>query len=89
MSDEHADKISGRAGDTPAIDPAAIDPALFQREDVRQILAALDIGGLYRVLGDEAGIRQRQIAACTGQTQSEVSDIVAGRRRVESHQVLG
>ncbi|MGH3811129.1 MAG: helix-turn-helix domain-containing protein [Pseudonocardiaceae bacterium] len=94
MSDEHADKISGRAGGTPtinpaAINPAAINPALFQREDVRQILAALDVGGLYRVLGDEAGIRQRQIAACTGQTQSEVSDIVAGRRRVESHQVLG
>ncbi|MGH3814445.1 MAG: helix-turn-helix domain-containing protein, partial [Pseudonocardiaceae bacterium] len=93
MSDEHADKISGRAGDTPtinpaAIDPAAIDPALFQREDVRQILAALDVGGLYRVLGDDAGISQRQIAACTGQSQSEVSDIAAGHRQVGNHQVL-
>ncbi|MGH3885520.1 MAG: helix-turn-helix domain-containing protein, partial [Pseudonocardiaceae bacterium] len=84
MSDEHAGKISGRAGGPPAI-----DPALCQREDMRQILAALDIGALYRILGHEAGISQRQIAARTGQTQSEVSDIVAGRRRVESHQVLG
>ncbi|MGH3933923.1 MAG: helix-turn-helix domain-containing protein [Pseudonocardiaceae bacterium] len=83
MSDEHADELSGGAGDAPLV-----DPALFERADVRQILAALDIGGLYRILGDEAGIRQRQIAACTGQSQPEISDIVAGRRRVESHQVL-
>ncbi|MGH3902249.1 MAG: helix-turn-helix domain-containing protein [Pseudonocardiaceae bacterium] len=83
MSDEHAGKISGRAGNTPSI-----DPALFQSKDVRRVLAALDISALYRILGDEAGINQRQIAACTGQSQSEVSDIVAGRRRVESKQVL-
>jgi tetratricopeptide (TPR) repeat protein len=55
---------------------------------MRRILAALDIGGLYRLLGKEVGVRQRQIAACTGQSQSEVSEIVAGCRRVESHQVL-
>jgi hypothetical protein len=56
---------------------------------VRRVLAALDIGGLYRVLGDVAGFSQRQIAACAGQSQSEVSEIVVGRRRVESHEVLG
>ncbi|MGH3906157.1 MAG: helix-turn-helix domain-containing protein [Pseudonocardiaceae bacterium] len=83
MSDEHTDKISGQAGDT-----ASIDPALFERDDVRRVLAAMDIGTLYRVLGDDAGISQRQIAARTGQAQSEVSDIIARRRRVESHQVL-
>jgi transcriptional regulator with XRE-family HTH domain len=65
-----------------------IDPALFRRTDVRQVLAGLDIGALYRVLGLEAGISQRQIAARTGQSQSEVSEIVAGHRRVESHRVL-
>ncbi len=83
MSDEHSDEISGRAGDTPPV-----DPALFWREDVRRVLAALDIGGLYRVLGADAGVSQRQVAALAGQSQSEVSEIVAGRRRVESHQVL-
>jgi transcriptional regulator with XRE-family HTH domain len=83
MSDEHFDKISGRSGDTPPV-----DPALFWREDVRRVLAALDVGGLYRVLGNVAGFSQRQIAACAGQSQSEVSEIVAGRRRVESHEVL-
>ncbi len=83
MSDEHDGTVRGRAGDPPPV-----DPALFWRVDVRRLLAALDIGGLYRVLGAEAGISQRQIAALAGQSQSEVSEIVAGRRRVESHQVL-
>ena len=83
MSDECDGTISGRAGDTPPV-----DPALFWRADVRRVLAALDIGGLYRVLGAAAGLSQRQIAARAGQSQSEVSEIVVGRRRVESHEVL-
>jgi transcriptional regulator with XRE-family HTH domain len=83
MSDEHDGKISGRAGDIPPV-----DPALFWRADVRRVLAALDIGGLYRILGNDGGFSQRQIAACAGQSQSEVSEIVVGRRRVESHEVL-
>jgi transcriptional regulator with XRE-family HTH domain len=71
---------SGRAG--------SVDPAFFQREDVRRVLAALDIGALYRILAAEAGVSQRQIAALTGQSQPEVSEIVSSRRRVESYQLL-
>jgi transcriptional regulator with XRE-family HTH domain/tetratricopeptide (TPR) repeat protein len=80
VSSGEDDENAGRAG--------SIDAALFWRDDVRRVLAVLDIGALYRVLGDEAGLSQRQIAECTGQSQSEVSEIVAGRRRVEGHQVL-
>jgi transcriptional regulator with XRE-family HTH domain len=80
-----------RAGGDPAPDAEkpvpAIDPALYRRDDVRRILAALDIGALYRILQD-AGVSQRQIAGLTGQSQSEVSEIVAGHRTVESHQLL-
>ena len=65
----------------------AIDPALYAREDLRRILAALDVGGLYRALKDDPGLSQRQIAARTGQSQSEVADIVAGRR-VENYHLL-
>ncbi|MDQ3275831.1 MAG: helix-turn-helix domain-containing protein [Actinomycetota bacterium] len=64
MSYGHADKI---------------DPALYGREDVRRILADRDIGALYRALSD-AGVTQRVIAALTGQLQSEVSEVLAGRR---------
>jgi transcriptional regulator with XRE-family HTH domain len=80
--------VSSGPADHNAKRADAIDPALFRRTDVRQVLAGLDIGALYRVLGAEAGISQRQIAARTGQSQSEVSEIVAGHRRVESHRVL-
>ncbi|MGH3875341.1 MAG: helix-turn-helix domain-containing protein [Pseudonocardiaceae bacterium] len=83
MSGKHADGMSERAGDP------FIDPALFWRADVRRMLAALDVGGLYRFLGDAGGLSQRQIAARAGQSQSEVSEIVVGRRRVADHQVLG
>jgi len=57
-----------------------IDPALYRREDVRRILAERDVGALYRVLRDAAGLAQRRIAALTGQSQSEVSEIIKGRR---------
>ncbi|MDQ4032176.1 MAG: helix-turn-helix transcriptional regulator [Actinomycetota bacterium] len=82
MSYGHADKIAaivGRAQAAAAKPAPPIDPALYQREDVRRILADRDIAGLYRVLKDEA-ITQRQIAELTGQSQSEVSEILAGRR---------
>ena len=90
----HASKLAAIAAgtpaaeaDTPATGPASetrttvpqIDPRLYQRDDVRHILAERDINGLYRVLND-AGVPQRQIAELTGQSQSEVSEIVKGRR---------
>lgn len=91
MGAEHADKIARETG-TPASSaekPApVVDPALYRREDVRRVLIAWDIGALYRVLQGDAGLRQRQIAARTGQSQSEVADIITGRRKVESHSLL-
>ena len=75
------------AADTPATGPASdapptappVDPRLYDREDVRPLLGERDIGALYRALND-AGVPQRQIAELTGQSQSEVSEIVKGRR---------
>jgi len=56
-----------------------IDPRLYDRPEVRRILAERDIAGLYRAL-NEAGVLQRRIAELTGQSQSEVSEILKGRR---------
>ncbi|MGH3869944.1 MAG: hypothetical protein ACRDSR_00265 [Pseudonocardiaceae bacterium] len=64
-----------------------VDPALYRRDDMREILIGWDIAGLYRVLND-AGLSQRRIAARTGQQQSEVGEILSGRRVVENHRVL-
>jgi hypothetical protein len=59
MSYGQADKIAGRASGDPAPGAEkpvpAIDPTLYQRDDVRRILAALGIGSLYRILQD-AGV---------------------------------
>jgi transcriptional regulator with XRE-family HTH domain len=43
-------------------------------------LASRDISALYRLLGKDVGLTQRQIAGYTGQSQSEVSEIFKGRR---------
>jgi transcriptional regulator with XRE-family HTH domain len=63
-----------------------VDSALFDRDDMRRALATQDITTVYRILTD-AGVGQRYLAELVGQTQSEVSDILHGRR-VRSYDVL-
>ncbi|MCA1600845.1 MAG: helix-turn-helix transcriptional regulator [Acidobacteria bacterium] len=66
-----------------------IDPALYWRDGMRKVLAGWDITALYRAVKEDAGLSQRQIADRTGQGQSEVAEILSGRRGpVESHRVL-
>jgi transcriptional regulator with XRE-family HTH domain len=48
---------------------------------LRAALRARDIGALYRLL-KRLGVSQRQIAGLTGQTQSEVCEILGGRQVV-------
>jgi len=80
MSYGPADKIISAAGIRSAANTPPIDPALYRREDMRRILAARDITVLYHVLKDEVRLTQRRIAELTGQSQSEVSEILQGRR---------
>ncbi|HWR46936.1 MAG TPA: helix-turn-helix transcriptional regulator [Pseudonocardiaceae bacterium] len=53
---------------------------------MRVALARRDISEVYRLLG-AAGVSQRQIAALTGQNQSEISDIKQGRQ-VQAYDLL-
>jgi transcriptional regulator with XRE-family HTH domain len=53
----------------------------LDRPDIRQALVERDIGTVFRILNAH-GMSQRQIAAMTGQSQSEVSEILSGRRVV-------
>jgi hypothetical protein len=57
------------------------DHEVWQREDMRAALAGHQIASVYRIL-QRYGISQRRIAAATGQSQSEVSEIIGGRRVV-------
>lgn len=60
---------------------------LWQQPDVRVVLSDRDVGAAYRALRD-FGVSQRRIAALTGQSQSEVSDVINDRRQVRDVEVL-
>ncbi len=63
-----------------------IEPDLWRRPDMLAALAARDVGTVYRLL-QRVGVSQRRIAAMTGQSQSEISEILGGRR-VSAYDVL-
>ena len=56
-------------------------------EIARRYLARRDMAGVFKVLR-RYGVPQRRIAALTGQSQSEISEILGGRR-VVSVEVIG
>lgn len=58
----------------------------WEKPEMRNALAAREISTVYRLLR-KAGVSQRQIAAMTGQSQSEVSEILKGRQ-VMAYDVL-
>jgi hypothetical protein len=53
--------------------------ALWTSDAARQACAARDVGALFRLL-QHHGVSQRRIAAATGQSQSEIPEILKGRR---------
>jgi len=55
------------------------DPEVFAGEEMRAALVARDVTRIYRLLY-QRGVAQREIARRTEQSQSEVSDILRGRR---------
>jgi transcriptional regulator with XRE-family HTH domain/tetratricopeptide (TPR) repeat protein len=63
-----------------------IDPVVWRDGNMREALARRDIGRVYQLLR-RFGVSQRQIAAHTGQGQSEVSAIANGRQ-VQAYEVL-
>ncbi len=62
------------------------EPLLWAQPDMLTALAVQDIAAVYRRV-QRAGFSQRHIAALTGQSQSEVSEILAGRR-VRAYELL-
>jgi transcriptional regulator with XRE-family HTH domain len=64
-----------------------IDPTFFHSDEVGAALAARDVGRVYRLL-QRIGVTQRRIAALTGQSQSEVNEILHQSRQVLNVLVL-
>ena len=63
-----------------------VTPDVWKQRDMREALAQRDVSEIYRQLRRH-GVSQRQIAASTGQSQSEVSEILKGRQ-VMAYDVL-
>jgi transcriptional regulator with XRE-family HTH domain len=63
-----------------------LSPEKWNEPEMKQALADRDIASVYRLLR-RIGISQRHIAALTGQSQSEVSEILKGRQ-VMAYDVL-
>lgn len=64
-----------------------VNSAVWERPDMRHALAARDVAEIYRLL-QRIGVSQRKIAALTGQSQSEISEILSGSRQVMAYDVL-
>ena len=75
---------SGRTGDLPSL--AIRDLPVWDSEEMRFALRHRGIAQVYKLL-QRHGVSQRRLAASTGQSQSEISDILAGRR-VNAYDVL-
>ncbi|WP_030104752.1 helix-turn-helix domain-containing protein [Actinoalloteichus caeruleus] len=63
-----------------------VTPEVWEKQEMRDALLRRDISTVYRILR-RFGVSQRQIAASTGQSQSEVSEILKGRQ-VMAYDVL-
>ncbi|MGH4015651.1 MAG: hypothetical protein ACRDSL_17355, partial [Pseudonocardiaceae bacterium] len=73
---------------TKADPPGGLPPDWYTAPDLKPALAGRDIGALYRWV-NAAGVVQRRIAVLTGSSQSEVADIMTGRRvRVMAYDVF-
>jgi transcriptional regulator with XRE-family HTH domain len=70
---------------TSVSDPG-IPPQAWQAPDMKGALADRNVGAVHRILR-RYGVSQRRMAALTQQSQSEISEIIAGRQ-VRSADVL-
>src|ERR671920_1578666 len=63
-----------------------LSPEVWEEAEMKRVLVDRDISSVYRLLR-RVGVSQRQIAHLTGQSQSEVSEILKGRQ-VMAYDVL-
>jgi tetratricopeptide (TPR) repeat protein len=71
-----------------AFDPPSIPPGFWERQEVVQALRKRDMGSLFQLLGDYAGISQTRIGTAAELGQGRVSEIVNGVRRIAATHVF-
>jgi len=77
---------ASNGGSAEARQSHAVPADAWEQPEMRAALASREISAVYRLLRKH-GVSQRQIAAMTGQSQSEVSEILKGRQ-VMAYKVL-
>jgi hypothetical protein len=77
----------GRPGRWAYLYPESLPLEVFNSREMRLALAQRDIRAVYKLL-QRHGVSQRRIARFTQQTQGEVSEIITGKRVVQSYDVL-
>lgn len=67
-----------------AFGPIALPDSFWHRPDVSAALTSRDMGELFRLLDDKAGITQTRISTATGLSQGRVSFLVHEKQRVRT-----
>ena len=71
-----------------AFDPPSIPPAFWERPDVCQALRKRDMGALFTLLRDFAGLSQTRIGTAVELGQGRVSEVVNGTRAIAATHVF-
>ena len=71
-----------------AFDPPSIPPAFWERPEVGRALRKRDIGALFTLLRDFAGLSQTRIGTATELGQGRVSEVVHGTRAIAATHVF-
>jgi transcriptional regulator with XRE-family HTH domain len=71
-----------------AFDPPSIPPAFWERPEVGQALRKRDMGALFTLLRDFAGLSQTRIGTAAELGQGRVSEVVHGTRAIAATHVF-
>jgi transcriptional regulator with XRE-family HTH domain len=69
-------------------EPVTIPAWAWHRADTRAILAARDVGALFRFVSHYGGASQSRIATACGLSQGRVNEVINGRREMTRLDVL-
>jgi tetratricopeptide (TPR) repeat protein len=71
-----------------AFDSPAIPPGFWERAEVRQALRKRDMGALFRLVKESAGLSNVRLGAAVGLTQGRVGEVINGIRRIAATHVF-
>src|SRR6266581_2968297 len=71
-----------------AYDPPAIPPGFWERAEVRQALRKRDMGTLFRLVKESAGLSNIRLGAAVGLTQGRVGEVINAPRRIAATHVF-